>query len=414
MRVYVLCGGLGTRLAHIVKDAPKPMAPIGESPFLEIQLRQLMKGGATDFVLLTGHKAEIIEDYFANHSELGRLVRFSRERSPLGTGGALREALKENPPTTHFAVANGDTFLDCDLVRLRDEHIRLGGIATLAVKYRSDCSRYGRILPCGPAVAGFCEKVDLVSEGLVNAGLYVCSPELAQEIPNEGFVSLEGSVFPVLAERGQLFAMPCEGRFIDIGIEEDYRTAQRNLLRWARTPKCRAAFLDRDGILVEDNGYLRPGEDVLRQDALPLLKRLQNQGYLLIICTNQAQVAKGLFDPTNYNAVRNRIEQLLAQEGIVIAGAYMCPFHGDAALPTYQAESYCRMPEPGMILEAAEEHNLDLSQSFMIGDKDLDRIALPGFRSFLLQGDYAFKSSDNAFASVDLLTEALVRADLLL
>lgn len=407
MQVFVLCGGFGTRLAHIVKDVPKPMAPIGDLPFLEIQLQQLRKAGASRFILLTGHKAEMVENHFTGSPEFSSLVHFSRETAPLGTGGALREALKAFPQVEPFAVANGDTFLDCSLSRLREVHLQNGAEGTLAVKYRQDCSRYGKIEPRGWAVAGFSEKQDSGSEGLINAGLYVFSPGLAPRIPADGFVSLENSVFPDLVDHGSLYFMPCEGRFIDIGVEDDYRTAQRLLPVWASVPKRKAAFLDRDGILIEDPGYLRRADDVrLRTDLLPLLKRLQDQDYLLIVCTNQAGIAKGKITPAEYQTVHARMVDLLEQEGIHLTDTFMCPFHEEAVLPQYRRASYCRKPQPGMILEAAEKHDVDLARSFMIGDKVSDRIELAGFRSYLLQSNYPLQGAD-IHATVPELTDTL-------
>jgi D,D-heptose 1,7-bisphosphate phosphatase len=406
MRVLILAGGFGTRLAHLVKDVPKPMAPIGGIPFVELLMDHLQERGATEFILLTGHMADVIESYFQQHPRYKDRVRFSRESSPLGTGGAVAMAMSGAFETPSIVV-NGDTFLDCDLESLYRFHIHSGRSATLALHYQQDGSRYGQVALEGDRIVSFLEKSEARGPGLINAGVYVLSPNIVDAIPREFPVSLETAVFPSLLREGQLGGYPCGGRFIDIGIESDYKRAQAELPKWiAETPRP-ALFLDRDGVLVEDTSYLRRVEDIrFREDAIDFIRYYQRLGYLLIVCTNQAGIAKGIISQEEYAAVHRAIVAGLRQRGVELTDTFMCPDHPEGLLPEFTRVSYDRKPSPGMILKAAEKYLIDLPRSFMVGDKVTDRIDLPGLRSYLVQGTYPI-SGDGCYSSFAELAKEL-------
>ncbi|MCE1229655.1 MAG: HAD family hydrolase [Firmicutes bacterium] len=134
-----------------------------------------------------------------------------------------------------------------------------------------------------------------------------------------------------------------------------------------------ALFLDRDGTLNEEVHYLHRPEDArLTAGAAQALAEANRRGIPVIVVSNQAGIGKGIFGWEQYGAVMERIDELLAQEGAHIDAAYACPFH-EAGQGEYRyADHPDRKPNPGMLLRAAEEHDLDLSRSWMIGDKDLD------------------------------------------
>lgn len=410
MRVLILAGGFGTRLAHLVKDVPKPMAPIGQTPFIELLMDHLQERGACEFVLLTGHMSDVIESYFTRHPRYKDRVGFSRESSPLGTGGAVAMAMSGALDTPSIVV-NGDTFLNCDLEALYRFHIQSGRSATLALHYQQDGTRYGQVALEGDRIVSFLEKSQVQGPGLINAGVYVLSPNIVDAIPKEVPVSLETTVFPQLLQKGQLGGYPCGGRFIDIGIESDYRRAQVELPKWIAEKPRPALFLDRDGILVEDTSYLRHVEDIrFREDAIDFIRHYQQQGYLLIVCTNQAGIAKGIISQEQYTAVHQAIVAGLRQRGVELTDTFMCPDHPEGVLPEFTRVSYDRKPSPGMILKAAEKYLIDLPRSFMIGDKVTDRIDLPGLRSYLVQGTYPI-SGEGCYSSFADLARELQRLD---
>lgn len=135
----------------------------------------------------------------------------------------------------------------------------------------------------------------------------------------------------------------------------------------------KACFLDRDGVLITDMDYLKDPEKVeLIPRAAEALKMLKKAGYMIIVISNQSGVARGMFEESDVIAVNRKINELLSKDGIPIDDFYYCPHHFEGNVAEYSFECECRKPSPGMILQATEDHDIDLSKSFMIGDKVSD------------------------------------------
>lgn len=228
--VLLLVGGLGTRLRSLVPSAPKPLATVGNSPFLALLVRQLRAQGFKRLVMCTGHLAEQVEIEFGDGTAWNMDIQYSREMEPLGTAGALRLASRHVTASPDFLVMNGDSFFEIDMGKMFEFHRRSGGIATMAVRKVPNASRYGTVqLDGAKRVVGFSEKTGRNEPGLVNAGIYVFSASLFTHIP-DGRVSLEQDVFPRILEHG-VYATEGSGIFIDIGTPEDYVKAQRLFTR---------------------------------------------------------------------------------------------------------------------------------------------------------------------------------------
>lgn len=225
VKVFILAGGLGTRIRSLFADLPKVMIPFNGKPFLEIQMRMLAKQGFTSFVLCVGHQADQISDCFEDGSEWGWDITYSYEPQPLGTGGALRYA--ERYLDTTSIILNGDTYLPMDYRELIRKHKSFThSIGTVTVSEMDDTTRYGQVIVDDQSrIQEFREKAESFGPGLVNAGVYVFEPQILQHIPPEGKVSLERDVFPVLLAAGfPLFAFTEKQLFFDIGTPEGYRS----------------------------------------------------------------------------------------------------------------------------------------------------------------------------------------------
>jgi NDP-sugar pyrophosphorylase family protein len=233
--VLILCGGLGTRLREVVSDRPKGLAPIGDTPFLHIQIELLKRQGARRFVLCVGHQGELIQNYFGDGSALGVQVDYSFETAGklMGTAGAIRLALAHFEPRA--IVINGDTYLDVDYTQVLDHHNReqqsSGVLGSLTVSKLDDTTRFGSVVldETERLVVGFREKQAAQSgqSGWLNAGVYVLERELVESIPTDRPVSIERETFPeLLARSGKLVAFRCQAPFYDIGTPDDFRTFQ--------------------------------------------------------------------------------------------------------------------------------------------------------------------------------------------
>jgi D-glycero-alpha-D-manno-heptose 1-phosphate guanylyltransferase len=224
-KAVLLVGGLGTRLQSVVQGTPKPMAVVGERPFLELLVRQLRYQNIRRLVMCTGYRAQEIEHDLGDGRSWDVTIEYSREPEALGTAGAVKFAEPFLREVSDFLVMNGDSFMEMDFRQLICFHRKSGGIATMAVFRTRNEMRYGtvQVRPDG-VVSGFAEKTNADPNGLVNAGVYVFNRRILEHIP-EGPSSLERDVFPKLLTQG-VYAFEQRGVFIDIGTPEDYARAQ--------------------------------------------------------------------------------------------------------------------------------------------------------------------------------------------
>jgi len=224
-KAVLLVGGLGTRLRSVVPSTPKPLASVGDRPFLELLVRQLRSQGIHRVVLCTGYLAEVIEKQFGNGGKWQVTIEYSKEPHPMGTAGAVKLAEPLLRDVSDFLVMNGDSFMEIDFRELIRFHRQAGGIATMAVLQMKNKMRYGtvQVTPEG-RVSGFAEKSGSDSAGFVNAGIYVFDRQILEHLP-EGPASLERDIFPKLLDHG-VYASEQHGVFIDIGTPEDYARAQ--------------------------------------------------------------------------------------------------------------------------------------------------------------------------------------------
>lgn len=223
--VLLLVGGMGTRLRPVLTGKPKPLAPVGDIPFLELLVLQLHSHGLCRLVMCTGFHADQIQREFGDGLKWNVRINYSEETHPLGTAGAVKLAERFLDSTSEFIVMNGDSFLEVDFQQLLRFHRKKGGCASIAVRRVPDAARYGTVqVDAQERVVRFSEKLGLQESGLINCGVYVFDRKVMKHIP-DGPSSLERDVLPGLLEHG-VFASEQNGMFIDIGTPEDYTRAQ--------------------------------------------------------------------------------------------------------------------------------------------------------------------------------------------
>ena len=219
--ILVLAGGFGSRLKSVVSDVPKPLAPVCGKPFLMYLIENLVSQGAKNFVLLLHYEAELIESIVAEvvgrNNMDGVKITSIVEEKPLGTGGAIMNAINSLNINESFMVVNADTWLGDGLQQLSLSSPNV--IAAVKVK---DCSRYGALVLEGTKIERFLEKTLSHSCGLINAGLYHLSPDIFTGFLENASFSLEGDLFPRVIDNRMLSAVQIDADFIDIGIPKDY------------------------------------------------------------------------------------------------------------------------------------------------------------------------------------------------
>lgn len=224
----VLAGGLGTRIRSVVSNRPKVMVDVCGRPFLEILLDRMVRNGVTRAILATGHLHEVVAAHFGSRWG-GIEIHYSIEAHPLGTGGAVWQALKMVSRNDVF-VFNGDTFFDLDLRGLHEFHRSARADITIALKPMRDFERYGAVDLVNGRITGFREK-NRTAGGFVNGGVYVLNRQVAERFVFPGTFSLETDFLEKRVDEIIIAGFVSDGYFIDIGVPEDYARAQRELPR---------------------------------------------------------------------------------------------------------------------------------------------------------------------------------------
>ena len=364
----ILVGGLGTRLGALTEQLPKPLLPVGDRPFLGWLLREFVRFGVTDFVLLAGHLAEQIEVRVPELTALlPRKVRIVVSREPMraGTGGALfhaRDLLDER-----FLLCNGDSLFDCNLAEL----LGAGDGEWMLLRRVDDASRYGVVMLEGDRVTTFRPRPDAVSGGMINAGVYLLDRHLIDDLSPA--CSLEADVLPQLAARGILRGIVGEGYFRDIGVPGDYANAQQEIPCALHR---RALILDRDGVINIDHGHVGHRD---RFEWMPgareAMRTATDAGWHVFVVTNQSGVARGFYDEAAVTALHEWMIDEVRRVGGTIDDLRYCPFHPDAVVPAYRCASDWRKPAPGMLLDLMRTWELDAAQCVFVGDQDTDMAA---------------------------------------
>lgn len=376
MEAIILAGGMGTRLKPCVENLPKPLAPIDGKPFLRYILDYLYVNGVHRAIISTGYKAEAIEEYIGKVHR-GMTVDYCREDFPLGTGGAIKKALgmcKDNC----VAVINGDTYFDVDLPLMKKFHDDSGCRISLAAKWIENAENSGLLYHKNGILCGFREK-GISASGLINGGIYFINKNALDNISDEKF-SFEKNILE--ADYCPVAVYESDGYFIDIGIPENYRKAEREKEKLYSRRTRKAVFLDRDGTINYDTGHLYRTDDFrFLEKADEAIAKIKSKGYLVIVITNQAGIAKGLYTAKDVDTLHSYIDSLLLDShGVTADGYYYCPHHSEAVIEEFKADCPCRKPNPGLILKAVADFSdigieIDLENSFTVGNRLSDILA---------------------------------------
>ncbi len=379
MKIVIMAGGRGTRIASVNAEVPKPMIPICGKPILQHQIECLQKQGFRDIVLVIGYLGTVIEEYFEDGSHYGVQITYIKEEEPLGTAGALyylKGSIKED-----FLLLNGDIIWNVDIGRFQEAHRKCGGLATIFTHPNSHPFDSGVIQTDETGrVTGWLTKEDerLWYKNRVNAGLHMLSPEILDLFEAPVKRDLDRDVLKPLILTGQLFVYDSPEYVKDMGTPKRYYAVAADMEsglveRRNLSNRQKAVFLDRDGTVNRYVGFLTHIEDMeLVKGAAEAIRRINESGYLAVIVTNQPVIARGEVSEEELAEIHRKLETLLGNEGAYVDDIFYCPHHPHKGYagerPEYKIECECRKPKPGLLLQAAEKYHIDLQDSWMIGD----------------------------------------------
>jgi len=383
----VLAGGLGSRLGALAADRPKPLLPCGDRPFLAWLLREVCRYGVEEVLVLAGHlSAEVERSLDALAAALPKPVRIAInvEPAPAGTGGALWHARDKLDDT--FLLLNGDSLLDANLAPLLAAAAEDGAevVGRLALHRLENAARSGVVATEGDRIVAFRERPAAAEPGTINAGIYVLRRSIVEALTPE--CSLERDILPVLAARGALRGTELPGWFIDIGVPDDLFRADRELPGRLRR---RALFLDRDGVINHDHGYVGSIDRFdWTKTARAAIRAASDAGWHVFVVTNQSGVARGLFDEAAVRSVLDWMADEVRRAGGTIDDARYCPYHPEASVAAYRRDSDWRKPAPGMLRDLLRAWELDPAACVLIGDQptDLQAAAAAGMPGHLFPG----------------------------
>ncbi len=397
MKTVIMAGGRGTRISSVASDIPKPMIKIEGKPVLEHEIECLRDQGFTDLIITVSHLGSVIMDYFGDGSRFGVSIHYFNEEIPLGNAGALYKL--RNELDGDFLLLNADSIFDVDFNRFVDYHRAHGGLVTLFTHPNSHPYDSGVLIADENCVVKqWLTKEDIRPQwyrNRVNAGLHVVNSSVLDMagIDSEivGTVGSDGKVIKVDLDRQILKPLCGTGKMIcydspeyvkDMGTPDRYKTVCLDFLAGRvkaknLKQKQKAVFLDRDGTINKYVGFLR---DINEFELLPgvaeAVKQINAFGYLAIVITNQPVIARGEVTVPELQLIHDKMETLLGAEGAYLDAVYYCPHHPHRGYPgeveALKIDCDCRKPKPGMLFRAAEDFNIDLSQSWMIGDDEND------------------------------------------
>ena len=396
MKTVIMAGGKGSRISSIASDIPKPMIKIQGKPVLEREIECLRDQGFKDIIITVSHLANQITNYFGDGTNFGVNIEYYIEEMPLGNAGALFKI--KDRLDSDFLLLNADAVFDIDFNRFVEYHKTKGGIVTLFTHPNSHPYDSGLIVSDeSNAVNNWLTKEDVRPKwyrNRVNAGLHVINPcvldmvninidQVGRVVDGQTVkVDLDRQILKPLCGTGKMFCYDSPEYVKDMGTPDRYEAVcadykDGSVYKKNLKNKQKAIFLDRDGTINKYVGFLRDIDDFeLLPDVSQAIKRINAAGYLAIVVTNQPVIARGEVSYQQLDEIHKKMETLLGNDGAYIDAIYFCPHHPHRGykgeIEELKINCDCRKPKAGMLIKAANDFNIDLKQSWMVGDGEND------------------------------------------
>ena len=363
--LVILAGGKGSRIKSLLKKKPKPMAIFNKKPFLEYIIQSYSKYHFKNIFVLAGYKSGEIFNKFENKHYNCTSITCLKVRKPMGTAGALNILKKKR--INDFILINGDTFLEVNLNKLVKScgENSYGSLTLIKNKsYKSNKKLVSMGIKNNKII--YQKK-----NNFMNGGVYFFKKKILKFIKNKN-TSLEDQLLPGLIKKRKISGLVVKNFFLDIGTPKNFNRAKNLLLKNCTKP---AAFLDRDGVINYDTGYVHKIKDFkFRPGVITGLKFLRNKNYYVFIVTNQAGIGRGIYNENQFYELQNNLKEKLQKKDIFFDDINFCPYHPDAKIKKYRKITNLRKPGNLMIKQIENKWHIKRKKSFMIGDKISDKI----------------------------------------
>ena len=361
--IVILAGGKGSRIKEYLNNKPKPMLKFNNIYFLQYLINNLTKYPVNKIYILTGFKHKIIHKNFHNKMFNFTKIICIKESKLMGTGGALLSLKKYK--INDFLLINGDTIFNVNV----NDFIKsfrqksLGGIALVSKKLNTNSLKLNNLA----LKKGFITYKSKSS--LINGGIYYFSKKIFKYLI-KGPSSLENDILPKMIKKKLIKGKIYRDFFVDIGSPKYLKQTKKKLIINLKKP---AVFLDRDGVINYDYGYVHKLKNFkFRKGVIRGLKYLIKKNFYIFIITNQAGIAKGKFKENDFFNLHKYLKQYLSKKNIYFDDVQYCPFHPDAKIKKFKKNSNLRKPGNRMIKNIFEKFLINKKKCFMIGDKISD------------------------------------------
>lgn len=413
LKLVINAGGKGTRIQQIANNIPKPLIKIANKPVLEHQLNFFSQFGIKSAIITISHLGNLIKEYFGDGSKFDMQIDYIEEHQPLGTAGALK-FLKNQFET--LLLVNGDILFDFDLQRMLNYHFKKSADITLFTHSNQhpfdssviDTDDDGRIIR-------WLNKEDVRDNypNRVNAGIHLINHSALNFNSNiwlNDKIDLDRDILKPNILTKKIFAYDSPEYVKDMGTPERFYQVEKDLLNGILHSKNlnlkqKAIFLDRDGTINKYKGFITQPDQIELIDGVAEAIKLINQSeYLAIIVTNQPVIARGECSFNDLKRIHNQLEMLLGEQSAYVDDIIFCPHHTDKGfdgeIPELKFDCNCRKPKPGMLIQMAEKYNINLNDSFMIGDdiRDVEAGINAGCKSI-------YVGNENLLEAVKLILE---------
>ncbi len=382
--LIILAGGRGSRISKHLKNIPKPLFKFGNIKFLQFLINHFSKFPFNNAYILAGYKGNQIYKIYNNKNFNFLKFKCFIEKKELGTGGCLSQL--KNVVKNDFVVTNGDSILLENLNFIfENKNTKNLIFLTRNYKYKNN----SKLSKLNIDQNGYVEEKS--SGKYMNAGIYFFKNSIIKKIqPRKQ--SLEQDVLLKLISNKKIKGIKSKAFFTDIGTENNLKFAKKNL---PIVLKKKGAFLDRDGVINFDYGYVNKFSDFnLRPGVVKGLQLLVKKKFNIFLITNQAGIAKKKFTLNDFVKLHKKIKIFFSRKNINFDDVQFSPFHKDGKINKFKRDSKLRKPGNLMIKKVFDNFIIDKKRSFSIGDKETDKIA---FKKSNLKFEYA---KDNFFDQI--------------